>query len=163
MTPRDHFPPSDALPLKRRPWFAFVGKLVPTWLSRARLYNHSDGGPPDMEEMWRDFNRKLSGLFGNGPRGPTPQGAPNTPPDMKHAGIGVGLLAGAVAMVWAGSGFFIVQEGEQAVVTAFGEYSHLIDAGFSKPTRPSRSPACARWKLGAAPSLPPPACANRRC
>ncbi|HEX4328510.1 MAG TPA: protease modulator HflK N-terminal domain-containing protein, partial [Burkholderiales bacterium] len=22
------------------------------------------GGPPDLEELWRDFNRRLSGLFG---------------------------------------------------------------------------------------------------
>jgi membrane protease subunit HflK len=29
-----------------------------------------------------------------------------------------------------GSGFFIVQEGQQAVVTSFGKYSHTADAGF---------------------------------
>ena len=22
-------------------------------------------GPPDLEELWRDFNRRLSGMFGN--------------------------------------------------------------------------------------------------
>jgi modulator of FtsH protease HflK len=49
---------------------------------------------------------------------------------MKSAGIGMGLIAGVVALVWAGSGFFIVQEGEQAVVTSFGKYSHTADAGF---------------------------------
>jgi len=35
-----------------------------------------------------------------------------------------------VALIWLGSGFFIVQEGQQAVVTAFGRYSHTADAGF---------------------------------
>jgi modulator of FtsH protease HflK len=89
-----------------------------------------DGGPPDLDELWRDFNRKLGGLFGgqggNQPprhNGPDQGGGPsNFQPDMKSAGIGMGLIAGVVALVWAGSGFFIVQEGEQAVVTA--------DAGF---------------------------------
>jgi membrane protease subunit HflK len=102
------------------------------------LQNNQGGGPPDMEEMWRDFNRKLSGLFGgkgggNGqrPNGPGPGGSPNFQPDMKNAGIGIGLIAGVVALIWAGSGFFIVQEGEQAVITAFGKYSHTVDAGFS--------------------------------
>ena len=35
-----------------------------------------------------------------------------------------------VALIWLGSGFFIVQEGQQAVVTSFGKYSHTADAGF---------------------------------
>ena len=94
-------------------------------------------GPPDLDELWRDFNRKLGGLFGgkggNGsPRGngPGEGGGPNFQPDMKSAGIGAGLIAGVVALVWLGSGFFIVQEGQQAVVTSFGKYSHTADAGF---------------------------------
>jgi modulator of FtsH protease HflK len=95
-----------------------------------------DGGPPDLDELWRDFNRKLGGLFGGNPSprpgGPDQGGGPggNFQPDMKSAGIGVGLIAGVVALIWAGSGFFIVQEGEQAVVTSFGKYSHTADAGF---------------------------------
>ncbi len=96
-------------------------------------------GPPDLDELWRDFNRKLSGLFGGKP---TPQrpgpsgdgggggGGPNFQPDMRSAGIGIGLVAGVVALIWLGSGFFIVQEGQQAVVTSFGKYSHTADAGF---------------------------------
>jgi len=100
------------------------------------LQNNPGGGPPDMEEMWRDFNRKLSGLFGGRgggqrPNGSSSGGSSNFPPDMKNAGIGIGLIAGTVATIWAGSGFFIVQEGEQAVITAFGKYSHTVDAGFS--------------------------------
>ncbi len=93
-------------------------------------------GPPDLDELWRDFNRKLGGLFG-GKGGGTPRGngsgdggGQNVPPDMKSAGIGVGLIVGVVALIWLGSGFFIVQEGQQAVVTSFGKYSHTSDAGF---------------------------------
>ena len=48
---------------------------------------------------------------------------------MKSAGIGVGLIAGVVALVWLGSGVFIVQEGQQAVVTSFGRYAYTSDAG----------------------------------
>ena len=53
-----------------------------------------------------------------------------TPPSMKGAGIGAGLISGVALLIWLGSGFFIVQEGQQAVVTAFGKYSHTVDAGF---------------------------------
>ena len=91
-------------------------------------------GPPDLDELWRDFNRKLSGLFGGKggqrPNGPG-NGGPNFQPDMKNAGIGVSLVAGVIVLIWGASGFFIVQEGQQAVVTSFGKYSHTVDAGFN--------------------------------
>ena len=45
---------------------------------------------------------------------------------MKSAGVGVGLIGGVVVLIWLGSGFFIVQEGQQAVVTPFGRYSHTV-------------------------------------
>ena len=99
------------------------------------LANRNDG-PPDLDELWRDFNRKLGGLFGGkGGGNPPPQrgGLPGSgggfQPDMKSAGIGVGLIAAVVVLVWAGSGVFIVQEGQQAVVTSFGRYSQTRDAG----------------------------------
>ena len=105
------------------------------------VYNNRGDGPPDLDELWRDFNRKLSGLFGGkGGGSPRPNGSgdgngsggngPNFQPDMKSAGIGAGLVAGVVALIWLGSGFFIVQAGQQAVVTSFGKYSHTADAGF---------------------------------
>jgi modulator of FtsH protease HflK len=92
-------------------------------------------GPPDLDELWRDFNRRLGGLFGGkgGQRRTDPDsggGGPPYQPDMKSAGIGAGLIALVVALVWAGSGFFIVQEGQQAVVSTFGKYSYTSDAGF---------------------------------
>jgi membrane protease subunit HflK len=93
-------------------------------------------GPPDLDELWRDFNRKLGGLFGQrgggGGQGNDPgeSRGPLQPPDMKSAGIGAGLIAILVLVVWAGSGFFIVQEGHRAVVTTFGRFSYTADAGF---------------------------------
>ena len=103
-----------------------------------RMANGRNDGPPDLDELWRDFNRKLSGLFngkGGGGNGQPPQrdpgkGGPSFQPDMKSAGIGVGLIGFVVLVVWAGSGFFIVQEGQQAIVTTFGRYSSTVDAGF---------------------------------
>jgi membrane protease subunit HflK len=55
---------------------------------------------------------------------------PSFQPDMKSAGIGAGLIGFVVLVVWLGSGFFIVQEGQQAIVTTFGRYSSTVDAGF---------------------------------
>jgi len=93
------------------------------------MHNGRHEGPPDLDELWRDFNRKLSGLFsGKGGSGDGSGG--NITPDPTGAGIGAGLILGLVALVWLGSGFFIVQEGQQAVVMSFGRFSHTVDAGF---------------------------------
>lgn len=91
-------------------------------------------GPPDLDELWRDFNRKLGGLFGGGRqggRGGNSGGGGNFQPDMKNAGIGAGLIAAVVVLIWLGTGFFIVQEGQQAVVTQFGKYKSTVGAGFN--------------------------------
>ena len=97
----------------------------------------SNQGPPDLDELWRDFNKKLGGLFGgNKGRGrPNNNGGGGTPggfqPDMKNAGIGVGLIAAVAVLIWLGTGFFIVQEGQQAVITQFGKYKSSVGAGFN--------------------------------
>ena len=97
-------------------------------------------GPPDLDELWRDFNRKLGGLFGcvkNAGRGGAGGGMGGNgsgggfQPDMKSAGIGAGLIAGVVLLIWLGTGFFIVQEGQQAVITQFGKYKSSVGAGFN--------------------------------
>ena len=106
-------------------------------------------GPPDLDELWRDFNRKLNGLFGGNrsargrntgqPTGGNGGGDGNNnngsgggfQPDMKSAGIGAGLIAGVAVLIWLGTGFFIVQEGQQAVITQFGKYNSTVGAGFN--------------------------------
>jgi len=93
-------------------------------------------GPPDLDEIWRDFNRKLGGLLGGrgrrgGGSGDGGGGGGGFQPDMKSAGIGAGLIAAVVVLIWLGTGFFIVQEGQQAVITQFGSYRATVGAGFN--------------------------------
>ncbi len=92
-------------------------------------------GPPDLDELWRDFNRKLNGLFGKGGRGGR-GGMGNGSgggfkPDPKSTGIGAGLIGAVAVLIWLGTGFFIVQEGQQAVITQFGKYHSTVGAGFN--------------------------------
>lgn len=89
-------------------------------------------GPPDLDELWRDFNRKLGGLFGRRRGGGGFGGGNgNFQPDMKSAGVGAGLIAIVVVVIWMATGIFIVQEGQQAVITRFGRYSATVGAGFN--------------------------------
>lgn len=50
---------------------------------------------------------------------------------MKGTGLGIGVIAGLAVLIWLGTGFFIVQEGQQAVITQFGRYHSTVGAGFN--------------------------------
>ncbi|TAK72978.1 MAG: FtsH protease activity modulator HflK [Betaproteobacteria bacterium] len=83
-------------------------------------------GPPDLDELWRNFNRKLNGMFGK--RGGS--GAPSAqPPDLRKIGGGIGMLAALVVVVWLASGFYIVDEKQRGVVFTFGKQSDLTSPG----------------------------------
>ena len=88
-------------------------------------------GPPDLDEVWRDFNSRLGAMFGRKPRrgggsggtggaGPAlPKGSPKT----------VGVVLFIIVALWLASGFTIVQEGQVAVVTRFGAYTKTLTPG----------------------------------
>jgi len=76
-------------------------------------------GPPDLDELLREFNRKLNSLFGRrGGGGDEPPGGG----DIKRIGGGAGLLLLLIIIVWFASGFYIVYEGQRGVVLRFGKY-----------------------------------------
>jgi len=85
-------------------------------------------GPPDLDELWRNFNRKLSELFGRRRPGSEP---PSQPPSNARIGGGASLILGIVAAVWLASGFYIVVEGQRGVVLTFGEYSKETSSGLN--------------------------------
>ncbi len=107
----------------------FLPKLGGVLARPLGIFNNRQDGPPDLDELWRDINRKLSNLFSG--RGDEPQpGGSSGGADPKGAGVGIGLIAGVAGLIWLGSGFFIVQEGQQGVVMSFGRFSHTVEAGF---------------------------------
>jgi membrane protease subunit HflK len=92
----------------------------PQWGKRGR------SGPPDLDEIWRNVNRRVNELFGRRDSG---DGEPGGPP---RSGIplgGVGLLIVLVLVVWLASGFYIVDEGRRGVVTRFGKYTQTTEPG----------------------------------
>jgi len=84
-------------------------------------------GPPDLDELWRSFNRKLNELFGR--RGPSGAEPPSPPPSNARIGGGAGLIGGILLAVWLVSGFYIVVEGQRGVVLTFGKFSEETGAG----------------------------------
>jgi membrane protease subunit HflK len=83
--------------------------------------------------LWRELNRKLNKLLGQNKGGGNspPNGGGGFNPNFKQAGGLLGLVLGVVALIWLATGFFIVQEGQQAVITQFGRYHSTVGAGFN--------------------------------
>jgi membrane protease subunit HflK len=79
--------------------------------------------PPDLEEVLRSLQDRFNRLFGGGRGGGGPAGGFGNP------GRLVGLVLGALALIWLLTGIYIVQEGNRGVVTRFGKYSETTMPG----------------------------------
>ena len=92
----------------------------PQWGKRGR------SGPPDLDEIWRNVNRRVNELFG---RREPDEGDMGKPPRPSFPLGGAGLLILLVLVVWLASGFYIVDEGRRGVVTRFGKYTETTQPG----------------------------------
>ncbi|MFM0325927.1 FtsH protease activity modulator HflK [Caballeronia glebae] len=82
-----------------------------------------DEGPPDLDEMWREFNRRIAGIFGKKPG----NGAPRE--NGRGTKIGLGIVIGVLIAIYLGSGVFVVQDGHVGVVSQFGQYRQTVSQG----------------------------------
>ena len=90
-------------------------------------------GPPDLEELWRELNRRLGGFFGGG----SGRGGGGDGSEMWRAGLGVSAVLAAIVIIWMSTGFYIVQEGQVAVVTTFGRFDSISSTSGRSPTENS--------------------------
>jgi len=92
----------------------------PQWGKRGR------SGPPDLDEIWRNVNRRVNELFGRRESDDGDMGKPTRP---RFPMGGAGILVVLVLIVWLLSGFYIVDEGRRGVVTRFGKYTETTLPG----------------------------------
>jgi membrane protease subunit HflK len=83
-------------------------------------------GPPDLDEIVRKLQQKLSGLFGGGKRSGDSGGGHSMP---SGSGIGLGLVLFVLIGMWLASGLYVVAAGERAVVLRFGKKSEVTQSG----------------------------------
>jgi membrane protease subunit HflK len=88
--------------------------------------NKNSGGPPDLEEVMRKFNRKIESLFGKSGGGAPKGGSGNTSGGI---GGGIGLIVLIVALIWVASGFYIVDASQRGVVLRFGKQVEITEPG----------------------------------
>ncbi|PKM11018.1 MAG: FtsH protease activity modulator HflK [Gammaproteobacteria bacterium HGW-Gammaproteobacteria-10] len=84
---------------------------------------NDEKNPPDLDEAIRSLQDKLGGLFGGGGGG----GNKSPGNTMKT----FGFLVGGAVILWGLSGFYIVDEGNNGVVTRFGKYTETTQAGLN--------------------------------
>lgn len=77
-----------------------------------------DQGPPDLDDVFKNLFGKFS--KNSGGSGGSSKGV---------SGMGIGLVAGLLIIIWAISGFFTIREAERGVVLRFGEYYAQVEPG----------------------------------
>jgi membrane protease subunit HflK len=85
-----------------------------------------DKGPPDLDEALRSLQEKLKKILSdnNGDNN-------NNPEDPSNVLKSIGFFLAGVTVLWGLSGFYIVDEGNNGVVTRFGKYTATTQAGLN--------------------------------
>ncbi len=89
-------------------------------------------GPPDLDQIVRNIVSRLNRFLGGGNPQQQPEPGSNRPDfnqgAARFAPAGGAVLIGAALVLWGASGFFVVDEREDAVVTRFGRYTQTVES-----------------------------------
>ena len=91
--------------------------------------NKGDSGPPDLDDVLRNVNKKINNIFGQKRSDGGDDGSKDKTPKQQSGG-NIVLILVILAVVWLASGFYIVDEGQRGVVLRFGQYTDTAPAGF---------------------------------
>jgi len=93
--------------------------------------NNQDQGPPDLDELLNDLGKKIGRLFGK-KESTQKNSKPNsgdsqskTPQDQ----LPVSAIVLIIALIWAATGFYIVDQGSRGVVLRFGKNTEVTMPG----------------------------------
>jgi membrane protease subunit HflK len=85
--------------------------------------NKPEQGPPDLDEVIRNLQRRLSALFGGGTGGRATGGGSS------GRGFGAGTILLALATIWAFTGLYQVDQAERGIILRFGRHVDTTMAG----------------------------------
>ena len=88
-------------------------------------WNRPQQAQNDLDDVLRNLQRKLSGLFGRGGAGG------GAVPGSSNVGRGVGTVLVLMLTAWLGSGMYRVDAQERAVVLRFGKYEQTTGPGYN--------------------------------
>jgi membrane protease subunit HflK len=88
-------------------------------------WNRPQQSQNDLDDVLRNFQRRLSALFGRGGGGGSLGGSQGSPGFNK----GLSSILVLIAAVWVGSGVYRVDAQERAVILRFGKYMQTTGPG----------------------------------
>jgi modulator of FtsH protease HflK len=90
-------------------------------------WNRPQQAQNDLDDVLRNFQRRLSALFGRGGGGGSLGGGQSSPGFSK----GLSSILVLIAAVWVGSGLYRVDAQERAVILRFGKYMQTTGPGYN--------------------------------
>lgn len=86
--------------------------------------NRGNQNPPDLDEVFRNLQKKFGSLFG-GKGG----GRSNSSLSAPGGGIGIGIIVVLLLVLWSLTGFYKIEEAERGVVLRFGAHVDTTQKG----------------------------------
>ena len=89
-------------------------------------------GPPDLDEVVKSLQQRFDNLFGKRGKGGGNNGGnpPSAGPAMSAPNPRfLGVVVGAIALIWMATGIYIVEPAERGVVLRFGAYAEQTGPG----------------------------------
>jgi len=87
--------------------------------------NRGNQGPPDLDEVFKNLQKKFGSLFG-GKGGGSSNGGSALP---AGSGFGIGIVVVILLAFWMATGFYKVEEAERGVVFRFGKHVDTTQKG----------------------------------
>ena len=85
--------------------------------------NRGNQGPPDLDEVFKNFQKKFGSLFGG--KGRRGSGRGSTP----GGNIGIGIVIAIVLLFWMATGFYKIEEAERGIILRFGKHVDTTQSG----------------------------------
>ena len=88
----------------------------------------NSGGPPDLDEFFKNLSEKLNALLGGGNKKRSGGGG-NFPSGPKLNSMAMSIIGSLLFVVWLLTGFYVIQPAESGVVTQFGRHVNTTTSG----------------------------------
>ena len=86
--------------------------------------NRGNQGPPDLDEVFKNLQKKFGSLFGGKGGGRSGGGSIGS-----AGGFGIGLVIAILLVFWIATGFYKIEEAERGVIFRFGEHVETTQRG----------------------------------
>ena len=87
--------------------------------------NRGNQGPPDLDEVFKNLQKKFGSLFGGGKGGRSGGSSSG----ISGGGIGIGVIVAILLVFWIATGFYKIEEAERGIVFRFGEHVDTTQKG----------------------------------